>query len=178
MLDYCMTSAIVLFTGKSREQIIADGGTGRWLVSENVARQHEYVVCIRNKRAANFPNAEPHGSAFLIGRLKSVTKTETDKNGNDRYFLQLKDWTALDLPNRWKNWRNPVKYSSLEELDISIAGLTFQQLPDVKIATSTELGANLGTKSQLASLTIPQAKEGLARHFGVPVEAIEITIKG
>ena len=83
-------------------------------------------------------------------------------------------WSTI--PEKWGEWRNPVKYTTLEELGIDPKKL--------------EIQANAGSarrflepppppdRSKTGALTIAEAKAGLALQFGVPPEAIEILIKG
>ena len=69
-------SAIAVFTGNSRDEILAVGGSVSWVVAEKQARRREFLVCIRNAREVDFHDHEPHGTAFLVGRISGLKPFE------------------------------------------------------------------------------------------------------
>jgi hypothetical protein len=87
----------------------------------------------------------------------------------------MSEFAEVDVPGAWKGWRNPVKYTTLEEL-----GIEFSQLKFVPMPANPASAANSPREapSQSLSLTIAQAKVALATHYGVAPESIEITIRG
>jgi hypothetical protein len=168
-------SAIAVFTANSRDEIVAVGGSASWVVSEKQARRREFLVCVRNARDVDFPDHEPHGTAFLVGRIKGLKPHGHDKKGMQRWLIEVNEYAAIDLPEAWGEWRNPVKYTTLEDLGIDPKKLKFKPMPSpTKVLTSPPAPA----RSKAGALTIAEAKAGLALQFGVPVEAIEILIKG
>ena len=66
-------SAIAVFTGSSRDDILRIGGSASWVVAEKQAKRREFLVCIQNAREVDFHNHEPHGTAFLVGRISDLT---------------------------------------------------------------------------------------------------------
>lgn len=168
-------SAIAVFTANSRDEIMAVGGSASWVVSEKQARRRKFLVCVRNARDVDFPDHEPHGTAFLVGRIKGLQPHGYDKKGMQRWLIEISDYTLIDHPEAWGEWRNPVKYTTLEELGIDLKKLKFKPMPPpTKILTPPPAPAATGPRG----LTIAEAKAGLALQFGVPEEAIEILIKG
>ena len=113
-------SAIAVFTANSRDEILAVGGSASWVVAEKQARRREFLVCIRNARDVDFPDHEPHGTAFLVGRIKGLKPHGYDKKGMQRWLIKLSEYATIDLPEAWGEWRNPVKYTTLEELGIDL----------------------------------------------------------
>jgi hypothetical protein len=167
--------AIAVFTANSRDEILEVGGSASWVVSENKARRHQYLVCIRNARNVAFPDHEPHGTAFLVGRISGFKAHGFDKKGMPRWIIELSEYAVVDLPEAWGEWRNPVKYTTLEELGIDPKKLKFKPMP----TPTRDLPPSLPTApAKSGALTIAEAKAGLALQFGVPPEAIEILIKG
>jgi hypothetical protein len=80
---------------------------------------------------------------------------------------------------QFRGYRNPVRYSSFEELGIDPAKLKWEPMPEATEAPSSEEEAVIAVPARSGeALTIAQAKQGLALTFGVPVEAVEITIRG
>lgn len=166
-------SAIAVFTASSRDEIIAIGGSASWVVSEKQARRREFLVCIRNARDVDFHDHEPHGTAFLLGRIKGLQPHGYDKKGMQRWIIEISEYASIDRPEAWGEWRNPVKYTTLEELGIDLKKLKFEPMPPpTKVLTPPPAPSKTG------ALTIAQAKAGLALQFEVPQEAIEILIKG
>ena len=167
--------AIAVFTANSRDEILEIGGSASWVLSENKARRHQYLVCIRNARNVAFPDHEPHGTAFLVGRISGFRAHGFDKKGMARWVIELREYAVVDLPEAWRDWRNPVKYTTLEELGIDPKKLKFKPMP----TPTRDLPPSLPTApAKSGALTIAEALAGLALQFGVPPEAIEILIKG
>jgi hypothetical protein len=168
-------SAIAVFTADSRDEILALGGSAAWVVAEKQARRREFLVCIRNAREVDFHNHEPHGTAFLVGRISGLKAHDHDRKGMPRFIIELSEYAVVDHPEAWGEWRNPVKYTTLEELGIDFKKLKFPPMPaPTKVLTPPPPT----DRSKTGALTIAQAKAGLALQFDVPPEAIEILIKG
>jgi hypothetical protein len=168
-------AAIAVFTANSRDEILAVGGSAAWVVAEKQARRREFLVCIRNAREVDFPDHEPHGTAFLVGRIKGLKPHGHDKKGMPRWIIEIGEYALIDHPEAWREWRNPVKYTTLEELGIDPKKLKFKPMPTpTKVLTPPPPPH----RSKTGALTIAEAKAGLALQFGVPPESIEILVKG
>ncbi|WP_368517441.1 hypothetical protein [Rhizobium sp.] len=180
-------SAIAVLTFKSRERILSDGGTESWKLKKSTAEQFDYVVCTRNVTNPNSEGPEAHRSAFLIGKIsKVVASTETA----DRFKICFSQYATVNLPDIWKaGWRNPVRYTTLEELGIDLERLDFKEMSwaDVVALAHVKHEEDMNdmdfqdyhehSEDAVRPLTIRQAKEGLSAAFDVPVEAIEIIIR-
>jgi hypothetical protein len=168
-------SAIAVFTANSRDEILEVGGSAAWVVAEKQARRREFLVCIRNARDVDFHDHEPHGTAFLIGRISGLEPHGYDKKGMQRWIIKISEYAVVDYPEKWGEWRNPVKYITLEELGIDPKKLKFKPMPAPTRVLTPPAPPD---RSKTGALTITEAKAGLALQFGVPPEAIEIVIKG
>jgi len=166
-----MSSAIAVFCGKSRERILREGGTQAWRLVPSHAAKQEFVVCCRSG-VDWVEGSEERGSAFLIGKVSGIAKA-TDYPG--RYLIKITEYADVSIPGVWQGWRNPVKYTTLEELGIDAAQLRFKQLEE---ATPSATPSETSSGASALSLSIAQAKPALARHYEVPVDAVEITIRG
>ena len=167
-----MHTAVAVFTGKSKEHVLRDGGTQSWRLVPSHAAIHESVVCCRSG-VDWAEGAEERGSAFMVGRLASVVKSVEDP---DRYLIRFSEYAVVPVPHAWKGWRNPVKYTTLEELGIDLSTLQFKPMP-----APEEGGPRTSAPSVAApvrGLTIAQAKAALAHQYGVSADAVEITIRG
>jgi hypothetical protein len=168
-------SAIAVFTANSRAEILEVGGSAAWVVAEKQARRREFLVCIRNARDVDFHDHEPHGTAFLVGRISGLKAHGHDKKGMQRWIIEISEYAVVDYPEAWGEWRNPVKYTTLEELGIDLKKLKFKPMPTPSKVLTPPASPD---RSKTGGLTIAEAKAGLALQFGVPPEAIEILIKG
>jgi hypothetical protein len=169
----------VVFTAKSVERILAEGGSSAWRLDRNRARRCEFVVCTRNARAEWGGGTEAHHAAFLIGKIRDVVACaatpENNESSEHRYLIQFSQFARLNIPNMWKGDRNPVKYEKLEDLGIDPSTLIWEPMPErVKANAPVEEVSKKG----VTALTMAEAKKGLALTFNVPPEAIEITIRG
>jgi len=166
---------IAVFTYKSREHILSVGGTCSWALSRAHARKLPYVVCTRNAETRNAEGPEAHGSGFLVGRIKDIVPSPEYEG---RWLIAFSEYAEIDVPHAWKGWRNPVKYTTLEELGIDPTTLTFQPMPEPAAEPVPEPIEEIEqVEDGLFTLTLARAKEGLANAFGVSPEAVEITIR-
>src|SRR5437763_7560121 len=122
--------ALVVFTAKSEETLLRDGGTSSWRLDPRHARRCPYVVCTRNARASWVEGDEPHHSAFLVGRISAVVPAEPDDPEDDRFLVRFSHFAHINLPEVWKKGdRNPVRYATLEELGVDAASLQWEPMP-------------------------------------------------
>jgi hypothetical protein len=176
--------ATVVLTAKSVERILSEGGTSSWRLDRNHARRCAYAVCTRNAYADWVEGPETHHSAFLVGRVQDVVpaepSAENDKGAKGRFLIRFSQFARVDIPEVWKGDRNPVSYRTLEDLGINPAELRWEDMPEASNGSdSAQASAPAAVKPTLdAALSLAQAKRGLALTFGVPPEAIEITIRG
>jgi hypothetical protein len=91
-------------------------------------------------------------------------------------LIQFSEYASVNVPNVWKRDRNPVKYTEIEDLGIDPATLRWEPIPERTEADEAIPPQKVGDGQ--GSLTIAEAKKGLSLTFGVPPEAIEITIRG
>jgi hypothetical protein len=152
-----MNEAIQTFTANSFETIVNHGGDYAWVLNQNRAKNYKYLVCCSSVGANR-------GSGFLVGKINGVEFHHLGEKGKARYTLCISEVAVIDVPNLWPGHHNPVRYTSLEELGIDLSALKFRKVS--------------ATPSQSQSLTIAQAKAGLAQHYGVSQDSIEIIIKG
>ncbi|HEU5341667.1 hypothetical protein [Edaphobacter sp.] len=185
-----MSEIAVVFTARSIERILAEGGTSAWRLDPNRTCRCEFVVCTRNAHGRWDQGdwgvgPEPHHAAFVIGKIQKVVPStappENGESAKSRYLIQFSEFARVNIPNVWKGDRNPVKYMSLENLDIDFSKLKWESLPEPTNALTlvTETTSVLSApKATFGALTMAEAKKGLALTFNVPPEAIEITIRG
>src|ERR1700738_1862256 len=164
---------IVVFPSDSVDTILRQGGSGDWVVSAKKADSRKYIVCCRKPNWSNRKEGIPARAAFLIGRVAGLRQrpgSETDRD-QMRYLIQMADHAVLEKPGVWKERvRNPVAYSTLDDLQIDLRGLKFKPMPVGAETTNESTGAK--------QMTIADAKNGLAATFGVSPDDIEITIRG
>jgi hypothetical protein len=105
----------------------------------------------------------------MVGKVKDVVPTP-DRKG--RFLIQFSEYALVNVADVWKGDRNPIRYAeSLQDLGIDPSTLKWKPMPAQPKATTPTAAAPKG-------LTIPEAKQGLSVTFGVPPEAIDITIRG
>ena len=162
-----LSEALVVFTAKSVETLLNDGGTSSWRLDRKHARQCTYAVCTRNAHANWVQGDEPHHAAFLVGRISDVVPAEPDDPEDERYLVRFSQFARVNVPEVWKKGdRNPVRYAAMAELGIDPESLHWEPMPTNRPSSAAR------------ALTIAEAKAGLGIHFGVPPESVEITIRG
>jgi hypothetical protein len=161
-----------------------EGGSQAWALDAARVRTLPFLVCVQNQNNPDrdFSDAsEPHGSAFLVGRISDVVPSPEDPTSG-RWMIQISAYSTVQNPkNVWQGWRNPVKYGALEDFDIDVSKLVFHLVAEAQkdFAPSprqpiTPTADDGGT----APISIAAAKRGLAAFYGVPSDAIEIVIRG
>mgnify|MGYP000359009396 CR=1 FL=1 len=169
--------ALVVFTARSPARIIAEGGSQAWVLNPAHAKMARWLVCTQNRHNPDheFSDAtEPHGSAFLIGKISGVRKS-TEEGAESRWMVEINEYALVNIPDVWKQWRNPVRYTSLDDLKIDPSTFNFQPMhanePRAKAVGAPSAPTYTG-------MTIAEAKKALAATFGVSPDAVEITIRG
>ncbi|MDG3015823.1 hypothetical protein [Speluncibacter jeojiensis] len=162
---------VVVFTAKSPATILREGGSQAWKLDPTRAKKCTWLVCTQNAHNVEdyADGNEPHGSAFLIGRISRISPA-TEVGVEGRWKVEFSEYARIASPNVWGGDRNPVRYTSLDALGLDLDGVDFQKV-DRDSAVKP-------TPAVSAGLTIAQAKAGLAATYGVSVDAIEIVIRG
>jgi hypothetical protein len=162
------------------------GGSASWVLSQESAAALQYCVCCRNdvrpREDDRGDRSEDRNEAFLVGKVSGIEFVERENN-RDRYLIKFSEYAEISVPDfRDGATRNPVVYHDLEECrrrGLDIAALKFQPMPE---PTRRYSRAGRGDTSERDTarkgLTIAEAKAGLALHFEVPVDAIQITVSG
>lgn len=169
-------NTIVVFTARSPERIVREGGSQAWVLNPARAKLCKWLVCTQNRHNPDheFSDAtEAHGCGFLLGKISGI-QASADEAIQKRWLITISEFARINYPNLWDHRRNPVRYTSLEELGISLNGVEFQAM-----STSSEpLPQSEPRPAHPTMLTIEEAKKALAATFGVKPEAVEITIRG
>ena len=150
-----MNSALQTFTENSLDDIRNRGGDYDWSLNQDRAKKCKFLVCCNSQ-------GSDRKSSFLVGKISGAEFTRKGENGRKRYLIQISEYASIDVPDSWSGQQNPVRYTSLEELGIDLNNLKFEKI----------------SKPESASFTIAQAKAGLAKHYGISEDNIEIVIKG
>lgn len=120
-----MNPAIAVFTGRSKEHILELGGTAAWRLHARRAADCRYAVCTRSG-VDWVEGDEPRGSAFLVGKVSAIADAP-DTPG--RHLIRFSEYAEVAVADAWQGWRNPVRYTTLEELGIDIDALEFKEMP-------------------------------------------------
>jgi hypothetical protein len=148
-----MNTAIQTFTANTLDEIVSKGGDWQWKLNADRAKTHQYLVCCSSVGINR-------GSGFLVGKIESIDPSHVET----RFIIRISEWAEINRPHLWTGLRNPVRYTSLEDLEINLSDLKFEKISKVPTPSSD-------------SLTIAAAKAGLAKHYEVSPDNIEITIK-
>jgi hypothetical protein len=163
------TDAVCVLTARGIEMILAEGGSQAWVLDAKRARACGYVICVQNRGFSDDWGkvSAPHHTAFLVGRLKDVVRSQ-EVDCENRWLLTFSEYAEIDVADAWPGNRNPVLYTSLEQFGIKVSELQFHPMPEQETPAP----------AKAAPLTIAEAKAGLAITFGVAPTDIEITVRG
>lgn len=175
--------SIAVFTSKDPEYILSVGGSDSWKLDPKRARKCLYLICVRNddKSNRNFTKVPAeHRTVFMVGKISDVIPDD------DRWRICISEYAEYKVLNAQKGWRNPVRYTTLEEMGINLNELTFRSVADGQRDLEKTTGQQIPVvaprmqddRSAVQPLSIASAKAGLAAYYGVSQDAIEIVIRG
>ena len=156
-------NCVVVLTARGKSRILKEGGSQAWRLNAHHAGKCSYVVCVQNRNKSWGQPEAKHHTAFLIGKISSISQSQ-EEDADGRWIINISEYADISIPNMWDGNRNPVSYSSLEEMNIDLNELKF-----------TKLNEDNSSKT-LDKISIPEAKRLLANYFDVPQENISITI--
>ena len=165
---------LAVLTAKSVATCLKVGGTQSWALDPYHAKRCRFAVLCRNLHADWGDGLEPHRTAFMIGRISGVEPSTEGSEG--RWLVKFEEYAIVDIPEAWKGWRNPVRYTTFNELGITrkeLEAADFKEMPTREPERLTASAAQPNGK-----MTIAEAKTALAENYGVKPECIEITIRG
>lgn len=168
---------LVVFTFRSVDRLLAEGGSQAWALNQANARRCSYIVCTRNRHHEDSAQQEEHGAAFLVGKISGVEPSPEDPA---RFIVRFDRYALVNpQPIVWPGARNPVWYVD-DFADIKIDESALEWLPLEAGAKERAAETPLQDLPALRSskLTIGDAKAGLAATFGVSPDHVEITIRG
>jgi hypothetical protein len=174
-------TAVVVMTARGLDRIIQEGGSQAWVLNPRNAAKNRYLITVQNRHNGQWGGAtEPHGTAFLIGKISEVVPSPEPKS-KGRFLVKISEYARISVHCKWRG-SNPVRYLDVhKEFGIDPETLDFLPVPPAS-------GVYLGTvedapleddveSSEVLMLTIAQAKAGLAANLGVSEDQIEIIIK-
>ncbi len=171
-----MMDTIIVLTARSVERMVDEGGSQAWRLVAARARQMRYIVCTRNAFATWGDGAEQHRSAFLVAKVRDVVPSPEQPQ---RWMVRFSEYARITRAEVWKKGdRNPVRYGAMDMLGIDVTKLKWVRMRDEKIQPYDAATTASVHPPNTKPLSITEAKHGLALAFNVPVEAIEITIRG
>ena len=124
-----MTNAVVVFTYKSKEEIILKEGTESWVLNPERARKSKYVICTRNSYDSRkiWKGKERHREAFLICKISKIIESPYYKN---RYKINFDEYSEISIPEYWSKFHNPVNYKNIDLKDFK--NLSFKKTEKFK----------------------------------------------
>ena len=165
-------TAVAVYDRYPTETILSKGGSFSWVLNRDVAIQCRYLICCRSSDQGS----ELKYSAFLIGKISDVVPSP-EETAKKRWMIKFRQYALVNIPDVWKRWQNPVHYFRSEEikdleerLGKSLDELDFQPVMKAKREPKPEAESEL--ERDVKPLTIKEAKIGLAKSFGVDVDAI------
>ena len=156
-------NCVVVLTARGKTRILKEGGSQSWRLNAHNAGMCDYLVCVQNRKQSWGEPEADHHTAVLVGKISSISQSQ-EEDADGRWIINISEYADISIPNMWDGNRNPVSYSSLEEMNIDLNELKF-----------TKLNEDNSSKT-LDKISIPEAKRLLANYFDVPQENISITI--
>jgi hypothetical protein len=159
-----MEEVMFVLTSKSLETMLKRGGSGDWVAADWRVNRCRYLVAVRHGHSGWSEDDIEHDCAFLVGKISGYTRID------GRKIINLEEYAEIHVPNAWPGNRNPVAYLSPEGLlkrGIDVSKLDWKPFPTDQIVP----------ENNSPSLTIEQAKVGIAKTLGIAPDCVEITIR-
>ena len=204
-LEFDGLESIHVFTHRSVDFLTKLGGSTSWVLDPIRAENCEYVVCSRNNNnGLAESDGIDHGSAFLIGRVSNVVPSLNLPRDEHRFMIEFSEYALITLDNFWQGGRNPVVYLDTWDLltgdYLDFFTLNWQKVPERDLAyienyfaienafyEQRESNVSHSKKRKLAvekkklkqeGMSIVDAKKELSKFYSLPLENIEIILKG
>ncbi|UUO12738.1 hypothetical protein M6D76_08690 [Alcaligenes faecalis] len=153
-------NTVKVLTGKSLSTMSTEGGCAYWRLNKDRASRCKYIVAVRNLYAEWSEDDYEHGTAFLVGKISGITIEPID----NRCIIEMSETAQIHIPNSWDGSRNPVSYTSLEELGIDVDSLKWTPF------TPDQATEDLQT-------VLRKAKEYVAGSLQINLDQVEILIR-
>ena len=143
-----------------------------------------------------------HKSAFLIGRVSNVVPSLNIPRDENRFMVEFSEFALITLDNFWQGERNPIVYldtwSLLTDGYLDFSTLNWQKVPERNLEYVQSYFANENAfyeqresnvshskkrkaevkNSSVEGMSIVDAKKELSKFYSLPLENIEIILKG
>lgn len=125
-----MNEILVVLTKETIEDIRKQRGTASWKLDAKRARRCVYALCVRNSQQHRHRDCQPHGSAFMLGKIGGV-EFSSDPKYRKRYLVRFTKFIEYPtpVPNAWRQNRNPVAYIKLDDLVKIISRSQWKLMP-------------------------------------------------
>ena len=202
-LEFDGLESIHVFTHRSVEFLTKLGGSTSWILDPIRAQTCEYVICSRNNNnGLAESDGIDHKSAFLIGRVSNVVPSLNIPRDENRFMVEFSEFALITLDNFWQGERNPIVYldtwSLLTDGYLDFSSLNWQKVPErnlefvqsyfaIENAFYEQRESNLShskkrkaevKNSTQEGMSIVNAKKELSKFYSLPLENIEIILKG
>ncbi len=157
---------LVVYTYDSISDFVARGGIGEWVLSRrHVLDRCKWVMAV----------SLTTGRIFMTARITGIRRSTSDDR---RWIVEFGQYDDTNYGKFKEFVRNPVTYVNEEDWQHVIKPVTAELARDMVEDESGKSMTDIVSPSftESMSLTIEQAKAGLAVKFGVPVSAITINI--
>ena len=120
-----MEDAILVFTGRSPEQMYSERGSQAWRLSQVRASRCLYLVCTQNNRfhPRIREGRAPHRAAFLVAKISGIAPLSNNPGRCNILFNEYQLIDHRDHQEIWPKLRFPVHYTNIADLNITITPL-------------------------------------------------------
>jgi len=202
-LEFDGLESIHVFTHRSVEFLTKLGGSTSWILDPIRAQNCEYLICSRNNNnGLAESDGIDHKSAFLIGRVSNVVPSLNIPRDENRFMVEFSEFALITLDNFWQGERNPIVYldtwSLLTDGYLDFSTLNWQKVPErnleyvqsyfaIENAFYEQRESNMShskkrkaevKNSSVEGMSIVDAKKELSKFYSLPLENIEIILKG
>jgi hypothetical protein len=130
-----MSSVLLIFTSKQRDDIVKLGGSGWWKVDPVKARKATHVILVHNAHdRLRSGDPDRHGRSFLIATIRNLVQDE-----DGRWLIQFDEFAETDAGVEWPGYRNPVTYVDSDEILGQLTLGEWEEMPSVSLDDAKEL---------------------------------------
>lgn len=116
-------NVVLVYTGADINMMIAEGGSGYWILGDSRRKEIEYLIAFKNDTQdwSIFEKNVPKGTAFFIAKVSGYQKIISGEY-QGRYLIKLSEYAEITIPNAWKKAKkSPLsraerQYRSMEEI--------------------------------------------------------------
>ena len=109
-------NVVLVYTGSDINMMIAEGGSGYWILGDSRRKEIEYLMAFKNDTQdwSILEKNVPKGTAFFIAKISGYTKMLSGEF-KGKYLIKFSEYAEIVIPNAWEKARKDPRSSAARQ---------------------------------------------------------------